>query len=74
MEASSITQRALRYARVREWAWWQLPLPLRVYVGAMPLAALAVIAYTTAHTTWQLDDIGKFILLLTCGLDRKSVV
>jgi diguanylate cyclase (GGDEF)-like protein len=68
MEASSITQRALRYARVREWAWWQLPLCLRVYVGAIPLAALAVIAYTTAHTTWQLDDLGKFILLLTCGL------
>jgi diguanylate cyclase (GGDEF)-like protein len=68
MEASSITRRALVRANVREWAWWQLPWLLRVYVGAVPLAALAVIGYSTAHTTWHVDDLGKFLLLLTCGL------
>jgi diguanylate cyclase (GGDEF)-like protein len=68
MEASSITQRALGRANVREWAWWQLPLSLRVYVGAIPFVALAVIGYAIPNTSWSVSDLGKFLLLLACGL------
>jgi diguanylate cyclase (GGDEF)-like protein len=69
MEASSITRhRVLARAKVSNWAWLQLPGVLRLYVAAVPLATLAGIALTASHTTWHLDDLLKFLLLLTCGL------
>ena len=68
MEASSITRRALKRVDVREWAWWELPVVLRIYVGFVPLVALGTLAFTVSQTTWHLDDALKFILLLTCGL------
>ena len=43
MQASSVTRRLFGYANVRDWAWWQLPPVLRAYVGAIPVAALAMI-------------------------------
>ena len=68
MEASSITRRTVTRANVREWAWWQLPVVLRIYVGAVPFAALALMALAAFQTSWQVDDALKFLLLLTCGL------
>jgi diguanylate cyclase (GGDEF)-like protein len=68
MEASSVTGRTLALADVRKWAWWELPAVLRAYVGAVPLVALGMICFTASQTTWRLDDLLKFLLLLACGL------
>jgi diguanylate cyclase (GGDEF)-like protein len=68
MKASFITRRALGHASVRTWAWWKLPWPLRCYVGAAPLAMVALIAYAIPRTTWYAADLWKFLLLLGCAL------
>jgi len=68
MRASSVTRSVLASANVRHWAWWQLPPLLRCYVGAAPLAMLGVIAYALPNTSWHLDDLLKFLLLLGCAL------
>ena len=67
MEASSVTRRLARYAVVKDWAWWQLSPALRGYVGAIPLAALGMIAFATSQTRWTADDLLKYVLLLGCG-------
>jgi diguanylate cyclase (GGDEF)-like protein len=72
MEATSITRRTLACGNFRRWAWWQLPGPLRGYVAAVPVAALAIAGFAAVHTTWHLTDLLKFLLLLACGL--SSVV
>jgi diguanylate cyclase (GGDEF)-like protein len=68
MEASSITRRALARASVRKWAWWRLPWPLRLYVGAAPAAMVVLICYAIPRTTWYASDLWKFLLLLGCAL------
>ena len=68
MEASSVTRRLAGYAVVRDWAWWQLPLVLRGYVGAVPLAALGITGFAASQTVWAADDVLKFVLLLICGM------
>jgi diguanylate cyclase (GGDEF)-like protein len=68
MEASSVTRRLAGYANIRDWAWWQLPPVLRSYVGAVPVAALAMIGFAVSQTVWVTDDILKFVLLLSCGM------
>jgi len=68
MEASSVTRRWLARADARHWAWWKLPWLLRIYVGAVPVAAVALIAFAASQTTWHAADLGKFALLLGCGL------
>jgi diguanylate cyclase (GGDEF)-like protein len=67
MEASSVTRRVVRCAAVRDWAWWQLRPALRVYVGAIPVAALGMIAFAISQTQWTADDLLKYLLLLGCG-------
>jgi diguanylate cyclase (GGDEF)-like protein len=68
MEASSVTRRLLARAAFWDWAWWQLPLVLRCYVGAVPLAAVVLIGFAASHTSWSTADLVKFLLLLGCGL------
>ncbi len=68
MEASSITRRVVAWADFRNWAWWQLPWPLRSYVGLVPVTAFALIGYAASQTTWHSGDLVKFLLLLGCGL------
>jgi diguanylate cyclase (GGDEF)-like protein len=68
MNASSVTRRLLARAAFWDWAWWQIPLVLRCYVGAIPVTFVAVTAYAASQTTWTLDDLMKFLLLLGCGL------
>jgi diguanylate cyclase (GGDEF)-like protein len=68
MEASSVTHRLLTHADFRTWAWWRLPWRLRGYVGAVVGAALVMIGYTASQTIWTLPDLGKFLLLMGCGL------
>ena len=68
MEASSVTRRPLRYAVVRDWAWWQLPSLLRAYVGAVPFTAFVMIVFAASQTTWTAPDLLKFLLLLVCGM------
>ena len=68
MEASSVTRRLLAAADVRNWAWWQLPWLLRVYVGSVPVIAIVLIGYAASQTAWSLADLEKFLLLLGCGL------
>jgi diguanylate cyclase (GGDEF)-like protein len=68
MEASSVTHRLLTHADFRAWAWWRLPWRLRGYVGAVVVTALVMIGYTASQTIWTLPDLGKFLLLIGCGL------
>jgi diguanylate cyclase (GGDEF)-like protein len=68
METSSLTRRVLKHATVRDWVWWQLPRALRCYVAAVPLAALGITAFAASQTSWSVTDLGKFLLLLGCGM------
>jgi diguanylate cyclase (GGDEF)-like protein len=68
MRASSVTKRLLAGLVVRDWAWWRLPVLLRIYVGAVPAAALVLIAVAASQTAWQAGDLEKFVLLLGCGM------
>jgi diguanylate cyclase (GGDEF)-like protein len=68
MEASLVTRGALARADVRGWGWWQLPRLLKWYVGLVPAAAVAFTGLAAAGTTWHATDLGKFALLLGCGL------
>jgi diguanylate cyclase (GGDEF)-like protein len=68
MEASLVTRRVLARADVRGWGWWQLPWLLKWYVGLVPAAAAAFTGLAAAGTTWHATDLGKFALLLGCGL------
>ena len=68
MRASSLTSRLKRGVMVQDWPWWRLPLLLRLYVGCMPVAALAVIGVAAGHTDWRLSDVVKFLLLVCCGM------
>ena len=58
MGASSATGRLRAGLLVRDWAWWRLPWLLRIYVGAVPAAALALVAagrgvdHLAARATW----------------------
>ena len=68
MRASSLTSRLKRGVMVQNWLWWRLPLLLRIYVGFMPVAAVAVIGITAAYTDWRLSDVVKFLVFVTCGM------
>jgi diguanylate cyclase (GGDEF)-like protein len=68
MEASLVTRRVLARADVRGWDWWQLPWLLKCYVGLVPTAAAALTCLAAVNTTWHAADLGKFALLLGCGL------
>jgi diguanylate cyclase (GGDEF)-like protein len=68
MEASSLTSRLRICLAVRDWRWWQLPVPLRCYVAAVPLAAAVLVGVSAAYMDWQLADLGKFVLLMCCGV------
>jgi diguanylate cyclase (GGDEF)-like protein len=68
MRASSVTRRTLARVDVRDWAWWQVPWPLRVYVGLVPLAAVALTSFAASQTTWHSAELVKFLLLVGCGM------
>jgi diguanylate cyclase (GGDEF)-like protein len=68
MEVASIPRRASMPADFRRWAWWQLPAPLRAYVGAVPFAAAVLIGYAAATTSWHPADLLKFLLIEACGV------
>src|SRR5215471_18486322 len=68
MGAPILAGRINRRLAVRDWRWWQLPLPLRCYVAAVPLAAAVTIGIASAYTDWRLTDLGKFLLLMACAL------
>lgn len=67
MQASSLAGRIKRCVSVRDWHWWQLPLALRLYVAAAPVAMIAVIGVEAWFTHWTSGDAIKFLLLLSCG-------
>ena len=68
MNASSDTRGLLEYADVRNWAWWQLPMVLRCYVGVIPLVALGMIGFAISQTVWTVPDLLEYALLLGCGM------
>src|SRR6201986_5047368 len=68
MNASSDTRRLLERADVRNWAWWQLPMVLRCYVGVIPLVALGMIGFALSQTVWTVPDLLEYALLLGCGM------
>jgi diguanylate cyclase (GGDEF)-like protein len=68
MRASSLPGRLKRRVAVREWLWWRLPLPLRIYVAALPVATAVVIGVGAAFTHWRVSDATEFLLLMCCGM------
>jgi diguanylate cyclase (GGDEF)-like protein len=68
MAASSITSRISGHADFRRWLWWQLPKVLRLYLAAVVLAAAGLTSYAASQTTWHVEDILKYLLLLGCAL------
>ncbi len=68
MKASSVTRRVQASLAVKNWAWWQTPWRLRLYVGLIPLLALGLTCYAAAETTWHTSDLARFALLLGCGM------
>lgn len=68
MGASSVTRRALASADFRRWAWWQLPIIPRCYIGLALVSSLGVAGYAASQTTWHSADLLKFLLLLGCGI------
>ncbi|HVT69165.1 MAG TPA: GGDEF domain-containing protein [Trebonia sp.] len=68
MKASSLIGRLRTCWAVRDWAWWRLPPVLRAYVAVQPVAALVVIGVVAIHTTWHVQDVTKFAVLLCCGM------
>jgi diguanylate cyclase (GGDEF)-like protein len=67
-KASSLTSRVKRGVTVQEWLWWRLPLRIRLYVVAPPIATVVVIGVAAAYTDWRLGDVVKFVLLMCCGM------
>jgi diguanylate cyclase (GGDEF)-like protein len=53
---------------VRDWAWWALPPRMRLYVGAVPVAAAVNIAVASFYTDWRAADAAKFAVLVVCGV------
>jgi len=68
MQASSLASRLRRCLAIRDWAWWELPPLLRWYVATPPVAAVAVIGIAAATNHWHVTDLGKFFLLMCCGI------
>jgi len=68
MKASSVTRGVPASLAVRNWAWWQTPWRLRVYVALVPLVALGLACYAASQTTWHVSDLAKFLLLMGCGM------
>src|SRR4051794_41292917 len=71
MRASSVTASSTGLLAaglsVRDWAWWRLPGLVRAYIGAVPVAALALVAVAASATAWLPGDLARFGLLLSCG-------
>lgn len=67
LRASSLVNRLKGCLTVRDWAWWQLPVPLKTYVAAPIVLTVAVAVIGGLHTTWRLHDAETFLLLLICG-------
>lgn len=68
MQASSLIARIGRCVSVRDWLWWRLPLTVKTYVGAVPVASAAVIGVTGLGTRWYDPDLARFSLLMCCGV------
>jgi diguanylate cyclase (GGDEF)-like protein len=68
MAVSWLTRPTRAVQALRDWPWWNLPIVLRLYVAAVPVAALVAVALVAPTTTWTTDDLVKFFLLMGCGL------
>jgi diguanylate cyclase (GGDEF)-like protein len=68
MPGSPLAARLVSRVTVRDWPWWQLPVPLRAYVAAVPLLAAAGIAFAAARTEWRVRDLVMFAALLCCAM------
>jgi diguanylate cyclase (GGDEF)-like protein len=52
---------------VRQWQVWSVKEPLRDYLMAVPLVAVAVVGIEAAGTTWQVRQELIFAALVACG-------
>jgi diguanylate cyclase (GGDEF)-like protein len=53
---------------VTDWAWWRLPIVLRLYVAAVPTAAAVTIGVEVARADWRVLDLVKFLILAGCAV------
>jgi diguanylate cyclase (GGDEF)-like protein len=68
METTSVIRAPLARANFKRWAWWELPSMPRAYVALVTVAASVLAVVTAFQASWRVNDLGKFLLLLACGL------
>jgi diguanylate cyclase (GGDEF)-like protein len=68
MEASSVTVGTFSRMNFRKWEWWKTPVSLRAYVAVVALTAVGFACYAAAQTSWRIDDVIKYLLLLCCAI------
>jgi diguanylate cyclase (GGDEF)-like protein len=68
MDVASSAPRPHRLRALRDWPWWRLPEVLRLYVALIPCIAVIATVAAVLNTTWTAGGLGKFSLLLACGL------
>jgi diguanylate cyclase (GGDEF)-like protein len=68
MQASSTARRLKRSFTVTNWAWWRLPIVLRLYVALVATAAAVTIAVEVALADWRPLDLVKFFVLACCAV------
>ena len=66
MRASSLTGHLKARKTVRDWPWWRLPVLPRSYIAAVPVLAIAAIAFDAGRTDWRVPDLIEFAALLCC--------
>src|ERR1700678_914645 len=67
MGTSSFPTGAPNRADFRKWAWWQLPISLRLYVAAVALGDVGLASYAATETAWSTSGLLKFLPLLACA-------
>jgi diguanylate cyclase (GGDEF)-like protein len=68
MQASSVAGRLKQSLKVTDWAWWRLPIALRLYVATVIAAAAVTIGIGVAQADWRASDLAKFLLLACCAV------
>ena len=68
MQASSVAGRLKRGLKVTDWAWWRLPIALRLYVATVIAAAAVTIGVGVSQADWRASDLAKFLLLACCAV------
>lgn len=68
VKVAPFTRRITRCLRLTGWTWWRLPIVMRLYVAAVPVAAAVAMGFALWQAEWRLLDLAKFLLLGSCAV------